>query len=124
MRWYCARVWYTYYIGKKPLEIKEITMTTSTEFRTEVGLKLPMENGTFAVIDTGSLLIFPTESSAIKEITYLTDSSVLVVLFKSSTTRYFYQAVPATVVMQLLVAKSFGGFINAHIKPNYEFYSF
>ena len=99
-------------------------MTTSTEFRTEVGLKLPMENGTFAVIDTGSLLIFPTESSAIKEMTYLTDSSVLVVLFKSSTTRYYYQAVPASVVMQLLVAKSFGSFINAHIKPNYEFHSF
>jgi hypothetical protein len=98
-------------------------MTTSTQFRTEVGLKLPMENGTFAVIDTGTLLIFPTESSAIKEMTYLTEQSVLVVVFKSSTTQYFYQAVPATVVMQLLVAKSFGGFINAHIKPNYEFWS-
>lgn len=83
-----------------------------------------MENGTFAVINTGSLIINPSESSAIEEMVYLTESSVLVVLFKSSTTRYYYQAVPATVVMQLLVAKSFGGFINAHIKPNYEFYSF
>jgi hypothetical protein len=96
---------------------------TSTDFKTEVNMKLPMGNGVFAVIETGSLIINPSDSSAIERINYMTTDSVLVVTYKSSKTQYFYQGVPPIVAMQLLVADSFGAFINAHIKGEYEFWS-
>lgn len=97
-------------------------MKTATTFPTSVLNPLPSGNGNFSVIDNGNLIIKPI-SSAIEVIHYLADTQTLVVKYNGSSSKYFYQSVPVTVVFHLLVADSFGKFINAHIKPNYEFWA-
>jgi sorbitol-specific phosphotransferase system component IIC len=45
----------------------------------------------------------------------------MVITYKGGA-KYYYQGVPAFVAFNLMVAESFGKFVNEHIKPNYEFY--
>jgi hypothetical protein len=97
-------------------------METTATFETSIHNQLPSGNGTFTVVDTGNLLIRPV-SSAISVIHYLIDSQTLVVKYNGSETQYFYQDVPVAVAFHLLVADSFGKFINTHIKPKYEFFA-
>jgi hypothetical protein len=97
-------------------------METATTLETSLGNQLPSGNGTFTVLDSGNLIIRPT-SSAISKVNYLIDSQVLVVKYNGSETKYFYRNVPVAVAFHLLIADSFGKFINAHIKPNYEFWT-
>jgi hypothetical protein len=96
-------------------------METATTFETSVGNQLPKGNGSFSVTTiVNGLIITPSNSSAISQINYLADDRVLVVTY-SNGGMYHYKEVPATTVFHLLVAESFGKFINTHIKPNYEF---
>jgi hypothetical protein len=81
---------------------------------------LPSGKGHFSVTKEGIVLIFP-ESSAIEYIQYLPAFQTLVVKYISGQP-YFYREVPETVVFHLLVASSFGKFINTHIKPNHSFF--
>jgi hypothetical protein len=99
-------------------------METATTLQTSVGNQLPKGNGLFTITTlVNGLIIHPSNSSAISCVQYLADESILVVTY-SNGGKYSYEKVPAIVVFHLLVADSFGKFINAHIKPHYEFSQF
>ena len=94
-------------------------MTSTATFPHTYKTQLPAGNGKFSVLENSALVIYP-ESSAIDEIHYVDET--LAVTYNGGKT-YYYRGVPATTVFQLLVTESFGKFINAHIKPNYEFFT-
>lgn len=97
-------------------------METNTAFTTTINNQLPSGNGTFSLTaSSGGVIIHPANSSAIEEAHYLTALQTLVITYKSGA-KYFYSNVPSFVVFNLMVAESFGKFVNTHIKPNYEFY--
>jgi hypothetical protein len=95
-------------------------MTSTATFTHKSLNPLPLGNGTFSVLEDSSLIIYPEGSSAIQQVSYLASSGTLSVRYTGNDTLYFYYEVPATVVFHLLVADSFGKFINTHIKPNYK----
>ena len=95
-------------------------MTSTATFTHKSLNPLPSGNGAFSVLENSSLIVYPEGSSAIESVHYLASSNTLCVMYKGNTTNYHYQDVPATVMFHLLVADSFGKFINAHIKPNYK----
>jgi hypothetical protein len=95
-------------------------MNTAT-FETTVNNQLPSGKGLFHISKFGGVIFVPKESSAIHEAQYLTDDKVLSITYKGGA-QYFYKEVPAFVVFNLMVAESFGKFVNEHIKPHYEFY--
>ena len=96
-------------------------MNTAT-FKTTVNNPLPSGNGVFALTNSvGGVIIEPANSSAITKAHYLTDSQSLFITYKGGA-EYCYKQVPAFVIFNLMVAESFGKFVNEHIKPNYEFY--
>ena len=94
-------------------------MNTAT-FETTVNNQLPSGKGTFHITKHGAIIFLPKESSAITEAMYFTDSATLSVTYKGGAS-YFYYEVPAFVAFNLMVAESFGKFVNEHIKPNYRF---
>jgi hypothetical protein len=97
-------------------------MNTTATFPVTVNNTLPSGKGVFSLTgDVGTVLITPANSSAITEAHYLTKTEVLAITYKGGA-RYFYEKVPAFVVFNLMVAESFGKFVNEHIKPNYEFW--
>ncbi len=79
----------------------------------------PSQKGTFSILEDGTLMGRP-ESSAITMWVYLT-VGILALTYKGGKT-YHYRAVPFTVIAQMLTADSVGAFVNAVVKPNYEFY--
>ena len=96
-------------------------MNTAT-FQTTVNNPLPSGNGTFSLTSlVGGVIITPANSSAITKAHYLTQDQALFITYKGGA-EYCYKQVPAFVIFNLLVAESFGKFVNEHIKPNYEFY--
>lgn len=95
--------------------------TTTATFTLTHNKQLPSENGTFSVMENGSLIIH-CKSSAIQRIQYMTNMEILVVAYQGGKI-YYYKNVPAKVVFHLLVTESFGKFVNTHIKPNYEFFT-
>jgi hypothetical protein len=101
-------------------QAERTTQAQTATFPTTRNVNLPSGKGHFSVQETGNVLIFP-ESSAIEYIQYLSGFRTLVVKYVSGRP-YFYKEVPETVVFHLLVTSSYGKFINAHIKPNHEFF--
>lgn len=98
-------------------------MNTATAFETSILNPLPSGLGTFSLTSSASgVIINPTNSSAIECAHYLTERNTLVITYKSGKT-YYYRQVPSFVVFNLMVAKSFGKFVNEHIKNNYEFWT-
>jgi hypothetical protein len=95
-------------------------MNTTATFETTVNNPLPSGKGTFHISRFGSVIFLPAESSAIHEVHYLVDESVMVITYKGGA-KYYYNGVPAFVAFNLMVAESFGKFVNEHIKPHYEF---
>ena len=96
--------------------------TAKTSFPVTTNNTLPSGNGVFSLTgDVGTVLIKPANSSAITEAHYLTDTQTLAITYKGGAV-YYYQEVPAFVVFNLMVAESFGKFVNEYIKPNYKFW--
>jgi hypothetical protein len=95
-------------------------MTSTATYPHKSHNPLPSGIGTFSVLENGSLIIYPANSSAIENVHYIAQTGSLAVRYANNSTNYYYQDVPATVVFHLLVADSFGKFINTHIKPNYK----
>ena len=85
-------------------------------------LPMPQGNGTFTVYDDGHLVGRPT-SSAIERFHYMTNSETLVVVSKGNEKKYFYEAVPAYKIFQMLASESLGAFIAKAIKPHHEVWS-
>ena len=97
-------------------------MNTTAKFQTTVNNPLPSGNGTFSLTSlVGGVIFKPAKSSAIEEAHYLTEENTLAITYKNGA-QYFYRQVPAFVVFNLMVAESFGKFVNEHIKPNYTFF--
>lgn len=94
-------------------------MTSTATFPHKSHNPLPSGIGTFSVLENGSMIIYPSNSSAIESVHWISQTGSLAVRYTNNSTHYYYQNVPATVVFHLLVADSFGKFINTHIKPNY-----
>lgn len=78
----------------------------------------PSENGTFSIMADGTIIGYP-QSSAIARWVYATDG-ILSVTYTGEK-HYHYMDVPFVVVAQMLTADSIGKFVNAVVKPNYEF---
>lgn len=84
-------------------------------------------NGESAVVDdsigygVGKTFIWsqPKHSTAIAKWEYRTHEQTLTVTYKNSDTRYTYEGVPISVMFDLLMANSLGGFIARVVKPNY-----
>jgi hypothetical protein len=95
-------------------------MTSTATFPHKSHNPLPSGIGTFSVLENGSMIIYPANSSAIESVHWISQTGSLAVRYANNSTHYYYQDVPATVVFHLLVADSFGKFINTHIKPNYK----
>ena len=95
-------------------------MTSTATYPHKSHNPLPSGIGPFSVLENGSLIIYPANSSAIENVHYISQTGSLAVRYANNSTTYYYQDVPATVVFHLLVADSFGKFINTHIKPNYK----
>ena len=89
---------------------------------TVTDLPMPQGNGTFTVYEDGTLYAEPV-SSAVKELTYLTNRQTLVVVFVGNEKQYFYDDVPAYKVFQMLASESIGAFIAKAIKPHHEVWS-
>jgi hypothetical protein len=97
-------------------------MNTATTFPVTLNNTLPSGNGVFHLSgDAGTVIIKPANSSAITEAHYLTNTQTLAITYKGGAL-YYYQQVPPFVVFNLMVAESFGKFVNEYIKPNYEFW--
>lgn len=97
-------------------------MNKATTFPVTINNTLPSGNGVFSLTgDVGTVLITPANSSAITQAHYLTDTQTLAITYKGGS-QYFYKEVPAFVIFNLMVADSFGKFVNEYIKPNYEFW--
>ena len=94
-------------------------MNTAT-FQTTVNNQLPSGKGIFHITKYGAITLVPKESSAITEAMYFPEDNTLSITYKGGAS-YFYHEVPAFVVFNLMVAESFGKFVNEHIKPNYRF---
>ena len=85
-------------------------------------LPMPRGNGTFTVYDDGHIVGEP-DSSAIEMFHYMTNRGTLVVIYKGSEKKYFYEAVPAYKIFQMLASESIGAFIAKAIKPHHEVWS-
>jgi hypothetical protein len=85
-------------------------------------LPMPQGNGTFTVYENGDIVGEPV-SSAVTQWTYLTHKQTLVVNFTGSKKDYFYEAVPAYKIFQMLASESIGAFITKAIKPHHEVWS-
>jgi hypothetical protein len=85
-------------------------------------LPMPRGNGTFTVYDDGHLVSYP-ESSAIDLLHYMPNTETLVVIYKGSEKKYFYEAVPSYKIFQMLASESIGAFIAKAIKPHHEVWS-
>ena len=53
----------------------------------------------------------------------MTNSETLVVVYKGNEKKYFYEAVPAYKIFQMLASESLGAFIAKAIKPHHEVWS-